>query len=75
MAGYEKQMVYGIFKDRGNGQMDPCKQSSFGDKCLFLSGERRDESRGRARLPEIEYHSTTLWKERRFYLPLVQTVP
>lgn len=30
----------------------------LGEKCLFISGERRDESRGRAKLQEIEYHST-----------------
>jgi len=32
----------------------------LGTKCLFVSGERRDESKSRAKLPEIEYHSTTL---------------
>ena len=32
----------------------------LGTKCLFVSGERRDESKGRAKLPELEYHSTTL---------------
>lgn len=37
----------------------------LGAKCLFLSGERRDESRSRAKLPEIEYHSTTLWTKRK----------
>lgn len=36
----------------------------LGEKCLFVSGERRDESRGRAKLPEFEYHSTTLKTER-----------
>ena len=36
----------------------------LGTKCLFISGERRDESRGRAKLPEIEYHSTTLKTKR-----------
>lgn len=35
-------------------------RSILGTKCLFISGERRDESRSRAKLPEIEYHSTTL---------------
>jgi len=35
-------------------------RQQLGTKCLFLSGERRDESAGRAKLPEIEYHSTTL---------------
>lgn len=39
-------------------------RSILGNKCLFLSGERRDESRGRAKLPEIEYHSTTLKTKR-----------
>ena len=37
----------------------------LGNKCLFISGERRDESKGRAKLPEIEYHSTTLWTKRK----------
>lgn len=37
----------------------------LGKKCLFISGERRDESRGRAKLPECEYHSTTLKTERK----------
>ena len=37
----------------------------LGNKCLFLSGERRDESKSRAMLPEIEYHSTTLWTKRK----------
>jgi len=32
----------------------------LGNKCLFVSGERRDESKSRSNLPEIEYHSTTL---------------
>lgn len=36
----------------------------LGRKCLFVSGERRDESRSRAKLPEIEYHSTTLKTKR-----------
>ena len=36
----------------------------LGTKCLFVSGERRDESRGRAKLPEIEFHSTTLKTKR-----------
>lgn len=37
----------------------------LGNRCLFISGERRDESRGRKNLPEIEYHSTTLWTKRK----------
>lgn len=37
----------------------------LGNKCLFISGERRDESKSRAKLPEIEYHSTTLWTKRK----------
>lgn len=37
----------------------------LGERCLFVSGERRDESRGRAKLPEFEYHSTTLKTERK----------
>lgn len=36
----------------------------LGNKCLFVSGERRDESRSRAKLPAIEYHSTTLKTKR-----------
>lgn len=36
----------------------------LGSKCLFLSGERRDESTGREKLPELEYHSTTLKTKR-----------
>lgn len=36
----------------------------LGGKVLFVSGERRDESRSRAKLPEIEYHSTTLKTKR-----------
>lgn len=36
----------------------------LGNKCLFVSGERRDESRGRAKLPALEYHSTTLKTKR-----------
>lgn len=36
----------------------------LGNKCLFVSGERRDESKCRAKLPEIEYHSTTLKTKR-----------
>lgn len=39
-------------------------REQLGPKCLFLSGERRDESIGREKLPELEYHSTTL-KTRR----------
>lgn len=37
----------------------------LGEKVLFVTGERRDESRGRAILPEFEYHSTTLKTERK----------
>lgn len=40
-------------------------RSRLGEKVLFISGERRDESRGRALLPEFEYHSTTLKTERK----------
>lgn len=36
----------------------------LGEKCLFISGERRDESPRRSKLPEIEYHRTTLKTER-----------
>jgi 3'-phosphoadenosine 5'-phosphosulfate sulfotransferase (PAPS reductase)/FAD synthetase len=35
-------------------------RSILGRKCLFVSGERKDESIGRSKLPEWEYHSTTL---------------
>lgn len=37
----------------------------LGTKVLFLTGERRDESRNRALLPDMEYHSTTLWTKRK----------
>lgn len=40
-------------------------RATLGGKVLFVSGERRDESRGRAVLPECEYHSTTLKTERK----------
>jgi len=36
----------------------------LGEKCLFVTGERRDESPRRLRLSEIEYHRTTLKTER-----------
>ena len=36
----------------------------LGNKCLFVSGERRDESKSRSLLPELEYHSTTLKTKR-----------
>lgn len=39
-------------------------RSELGAKCLFLSGERRDESPARAKLPALEYHSTTLKTKR-----------
>ena len=39
-------------------------RQQLGAKCLFVSGERRDESTGRAKLPELEYHSTTLKTKR-----------
>lgn len=39
-------------------------REQLGSKCLFLSGERRDESVGREKLPELEYHSTTLKTKR-----------
>ena len=39
-------------------------RAMLGNKVLFVSGERRDESKGRAKLPEIEYHSTTLKTKR-----------
>lgn len=37
----------------------------LGEKVLFVSGERRDESKSRALLPEFEYHSTSLKTERK----------
>lgn len=37
----------------------------LGEKVLFLTGERRDESPGRAKLPEWEYHTTTLKTTRK----------
>lgn len=39
-------------------------RAELGTMCLFVSGERRDESKGRAKLPELEYHSTTLKTKR-----------
>lgn len=39
-------------------------REQLGNKCLFLSGERRDESTSREKLPELEYHSTTLRTKR-----------
>ncbi|MCI8747942.1 MAG: phosphoadenosine phosphosulfate reductase family protein, partial [Lachnospiraceae bacterium] len=39
-------------------------RKQLGSRCLFVSGERRDESTGRAKLPELEYHSTTLKTKR-----------
>lgn len=39
-------------------------RAQLASKCLFLSGERRDESTGREKLPELEYHSTTLKTKR-----------
>lgn len=39
-------------------------RGELGTKCLFLSGERRDESPARAKLPALEYHSTTLKTKR-----------
>lgn len=36
----------------------------LGTKCLFVSGERRDESRSRFKLPDLEFHSTTLKTKR-----------
>lgn len=39
-------------------------REKLGNKCLFISGERRDESMGRAKLLELEYHSTTLKTKR-----------
>ncbi len=40
-------------------------REELGNKVLFLTGERKDESRSRALLPESEYHSTTLWTKRK----------
>lgn len=39
-------------------------RKTLGERVLFISGERRDESPRRARLPEIEYHRTNLKTER-----------
>ena len=39
-------------------------RSILGERVLFLTGERRDESPRRAKLPELEYHRTTLKTER-----------
>jgi 3'-phosphoadenosine 5'-phosphosulfate sulfotransferase (PAPS reductase)/FAD synthetase len=40
-------------------------RSILGSKVLFLTGERRDESKSRSMLPKIEYHSTTLFTKRK----------
>ena len=37
----------------------------LGEKVLYLTGERRDESPGRSRLPELQLHPTTLKTERK----------
>lgn len=37
----------------------------LGEKCLFVTGERRDESPRRARLPEVQIHATSLKTERK----------
>jgi hypothetical protein len=37
----------------------------LGERVLFLTGERRDESPRRAKLPEIDFHNTTLKTERK----------
>lgn len=39
-------------------------REQLGTRCLFVSGERRDESRGRAKLPALEFHSTHLKTKR-----------
>lgn len=39
-------------------------RATLGRMCLFVSGERRDESKSRSKLPELEYHSTTLKTKR-----------
>ena len=41
------------------------KRHILGERVLFISGERRDESPKRAKLAEIEYHATTLKTERK----------
>lgn len=37
----------------------------LGEKCLFITGERREESPRRARIPDVEIHKTTLKTERK----------
>lgn len=37
----------------------------LGERCLYLTGERRDESPGRAKLPELQYHRTHLKTTRK----------
>lgn len=37
----------------------------LGERCLFITGERRDESSRRAKLPEIQFHNTTLKTTRK----------
>lgn len=37
----------------------------LGGRCLYLTGERRDESPGRAKLPALQYHRTHLKTKRK----------
>lgn len=40
-------------------------RSSLGERCLFITGERKEESPRRAKLPQVELHKTTLKTERK----------
>ncbi|MCO5387841.1 MAG: phosphoadenosine phosphosulfate reductase family protein [Desulfosporosinus sp.] len=38
---------------------------TLGERVLFVTGERRDESKRRAKYPELDWHNTTLKTERK----------
>jgi hypothetical protein len=40
-------------------------RSALGQRVLFLTGERRDESKRRAKLPSVQIHRTTLKTEKK----------
>lgn len=40
-------------------------RAALGETCLFITGERRDESNRRAKLPELTVHRTTLKTEKK----------
>lgn len=49
-----------ILKTGNTDKWIRASRALLGEKVLFLTGERRDESPNRAKLPETEYHDTTL---------------